>query len=100
MFTSSPPQLESGSTPAHILVCKLVMVASMAARIHLVNAVQIAWLIPGYYSNRATCKLRQHRPFIFAGVVAVTIAFLTIGFAADIRYALGDNPLKKLGHAR
>ncbi|KAL4381958.1 hypothetical protein HN51_005537 [Arachis hypogaea] len=93
----------------------------MVAGIQLVNTVQIAWLIPGYlilgvldrwaslvwlvsavsssvihpilsyYSNRATCKLRRHRPFSFAGAVAVTIAFLTIGFATDIGYAFGDN---------
>ncbi|QHO39949.1 sucrose transport protein SUC1-like [Arachis hypogaea] len=103
----------------------MVMVVSTAAWIHLVNAVQIAWLIPGYvilevldrwtslvwlvgavsssvlhsilsyYSNRATCKLGRHRPFIFAGVIAVTIAFLTIGFAADISYAFGDNLSEK-----
>ncbi|RYR61247.1 hypothetical protein HN51_005710 [Arachis hypogaea] len=105
------------------------MVASMTAGIHHVNAVQIAWLIPrylilrelnrwaslvwlvdaisssvlhpilNYYSNRATCKLMRHRPFIFAGALAVTIDFLKIGFAVDIGYAFGDNPPRKLGHA-
>ncbi|XLR62696.1 hypothetical protein S83_013368 [Arachis hypogaea] len=44
---SSP--IESGSTPAEpISVCKLILVASIAVAIHLVNTVQIAWLIPIY----------------------------------------------------
>ncbi|KAL4322297.1 putative sucrose transport protein SUC6 [Arachis ipaensis] len=99
---------------------KLVLVASIAVGIHLVNAVQIAWLIPiyvefgisdkwtslvwhvgavsssvfhpflSYYSN--TCKLGwRHHPFMFAGAVGATISFWTIGFAKDIRYAFGDN---------
>ncbi|QHO08271.1 Sucrose transport protein [Arachis hypogaea] len=100
---SSPT--ESGSTLAEpISLWKLILVASIVVGIHLVNAVQIAWLIPiyvafripdkwtslvwlvgavsssvfhpllSYYNN--TCKLGwQHRPFIFAGVVGATIAF-------------------------
>ncbi|XP_025648069.1 putative sucrose transport protein SUC6 [Arachis hypogaea] len=112
---------ESGSTPAEpISVWKLVLVASIAVGIHLVNAVQIARLIPiyvefgipdkwtylvwlvgavsssvfhpllSYYSN--TCKLGwRHHPFMFVGAVGATIPFWTIGFAKDIGYAFGDN---------
>ncbi|XP_057756455.1 sucrose transport protein SUC1-like [Arachis stenosperma] len=43
-----------------------------------------------YCSN--TCKFGwRHCPFMFAGAVGATIAFLTIGFAKDIGYAFGDN---------
>ncbi|KAL4322293.1 hypothetical protein AHAS_Ahas14G0196000 [Arachis hypogaea] len=119
---SSPSSLtESGTTPAEpISVWKLVLVTSIAVGIHLVNAVQIARIIPkyvefgipdkwtylvwlvgavsssvfhpllSYYSN--TCKLGwRHHPFMFAGAVGATIAFLTIEFAKDIGYTFGDN---------
>ncbi|RYR60885.1 hypothetical protein Ahy_A04g017966 [Arachis hypogaea] len=113
MSSPSSPT-ESGSTSAEpISVWKLVLEASIAVGNYLVNAVEIAWLIPiymefeipdkctslvwlvgavsisvfhpilRYYSN--TCKLgwRHHR-FMFAGAVGATIVFLTIGFAKDI----------------
>ncbi|XLS90890.1 hypothetical protein HN51_066898 [Arachis hypogaea] len=112
---------EEGSTLAEpISVWKLVLVASITVRIHLVNAVQIARLIPIYVEfgipdkwtslvwlvsavsssvfhpflsyNNNTCKLKwRHHPFMFAGAVGATIAFLTIGFAKDIGYTFGDN---------
>ncbi|RYR14894.1 hypothetical protein Ahy_B04g071593 [Arachis hypogaea] len=119
---SSPSSLtESGSTSAEpISVWKLVLVASIAVGIHLVNAVQIAWIIPiyvefgipdkwtylvwlvgavsssvfhpllSYYSNTSILGWRHH-PFMFAGAVDATVVFLTIGFAKDIGYAFGDN---------
>ncbi|XP_057756453.1 sucrose transport protein SUC9-like [Arachis stenosperma] len=86
---SSPT--ESSSTPAEpISVWKLVLVASIAVGIHLVDAVQIAWLIPIYVDN--TDKLGWwQRPFMFAGAVGTAIVFLTIEFAKDIGYSFGDN---------
>ncbi|RYR61480.1 hypothetical protein Ahy_A04g018658 [Arachis hypogaea] len=68
-----------------------------ASLVWLVSAISRSVLHPilSYYSNRATCNLRRHRPFNFAGVVAVTITLLTIGFAADISYAFGDNLSEK-----
>ncbi|RYR14907.1 hypothetical protein Ahy_B04g071612 [Arachis hypogaea] len=43
-------------------------------------------------ARRNTCKLRwPHHPFMFAGAVGATIAFLTIGFAKDIGYTFGNN---------
>ncbi|XP_057756452.1 putative sucrose transport protein SUC6 [Arachis stenosperma] len=119
MSSPSSPT-ESGSTPVEpISVWKLVLVASIAVGMHLVDVVQIAWQTPiyvefgipdkwtsfvwlvgavsgsvfhpllSYCSN--TCKLGwRQRPFMFAGAVGAAITFLTIRFAKDVGYALGD----------
>ncbi|RYR15262.1 hypothetical protein Ahy_B04g071988 [Arachis hypogaea] len=69
-----------------------------ASLVWLIDAVCSSVLHPilNYYSNREICKLGRHCPFIFAGAVVVTIAFLTIGFTADIGHAFGDNLSEKI----
>ncbi|RYR60887.1 hypothetical protein Ahy_A04g017969 [Arachis hypogaea] len=68
MSSPSSPT-ESGSTPVEpISTWKLVLVASIAVGIHLVNAVQIAWLIPIYGELKIPDKLTSLVWFV--GVVS------------------------------
>lgn len=44
----------------------------------------------GHMSDRSTSKFGRRRPFILIGAVAICLAVLVIGFAADIGGLLGD----------
>nr|KYP47733.1 Sucrose transport protein SUC2 [Cajanus cajan] len=49
----------------------------------------------GYSSDHCTSRFGRRRPFIMAGAVAVAVAVVLIGFAADIGQATGDDMTKK-----
>ncbi|RYR69669.1 hypothetical protein Ahy_A03g016226 [Arachis hypogaea] len=51
--------------------------------------------IVGYYSDRCTSRFGCRRPFIAAGALAVAIAVLLIGYAADMGHMFGDSLEKK-----
>lgn len=51
--------------------------------------------IVGYYSDRCTSRFGRRRPFILSGALAVAIAVILIGFAADFGNSLGDDLTKK-----
>ncbi|CAK9228935.1 unnamed protein product [Sphagnum jensenii] len=45
----------------------------------------------GIWSDKCESRWGRRRPFIFAGVLMISVAVIVIGFAADIGYALGDS---------
>jgi len=47
--------------------------------------------IVGYSSDHCQSAFGRRRPFIFAGAVAVAIAIILIGYAADIGHLAGDD---------
>ncbi|XP_061366589.1 sucrose transport protein-like isoform X2 [Gastrolobium bilobum] len=51
--------------------------------------------IVGYHSDRCTSRFGRRRPFIAAGSLAVAIAVILIGYAADFGYLFGDSLAEK-----
>ncbi|TXG53155.1 hypothetical protein EZV62_022324 [Acer yangbiense] len=45
----------------------------------------------GFRSDRCTSRFGRRRPFIVAGVVIASVAYMLIGFAKDIGYQAGDS---------
>ncbi len=45
----------------------------------------------GIWSDKCESRWGRRRPFIFAGVLMISVAVIVIGFAADIGYVLGDS---------
>ncbi|TKY46148.1 Sucrose transport protein SUC5 [Spatholobus suberectus] len=104
---------------------KIIAVSSMAAGIQFGWALQLSLLTPyvqtlgvphawssfiwlcgpisglvvqpivGYCSDKCTSRFGRRRPFILSGTLAVAIAVVLIGFAADIGHAAGDDITKK-----
>lgn len=44
----------------------------------------------GHMSDRCTSRFGRRRPFIVVGAIAIVVAVLIIGYAADIGWLLGD----------
>ncbi|KAF7812043.1 sucrose transport protein-like [Senna tora] len=104
---------------------KIIVVASIAAGIQFGWALQLSLLTPyvqllgiphtwaafiwlcgpvsgmivqpivGYHSDRCTSRFGRRRPFIAAGAVAVAVAVVLIGYAADMGHMFGDSTAKK-----
>ncbi|KAK7268878.1 hypothetical protein RIF29_21587 [Crotalaria pallida] len=104
---------------------KMIVVASIAAGVQFGWALQLSLMTPyvqllgvphtwssiiwlcgpisgllvqptvGFYSDRCTSRFGRRRPFIVGGAIAVAIAIILIGFAADFGYSLGDDIKKK-----
>uniref|UniRef100_A0A7N0UK31 Sucrose transport protein SUC3 n=1 Tax=Kalanchoe fedtschenkoi TaxID=63787 RepID=A0A7N0UK31_KALFE len=76
----------------------LVLSCMVAAGVQFGWALQLSLLTPyvqvqpcvGIWSDKCTSKYGRRRPFIFAGSLMISLAVITIGFAADIGYLLGD----------
>ncbi|KAL9315877.1 hypothetical protein ACSQ67_016878 [Phaseolus vulgaris] len=113
--TSAPPR-----TPARASLRQLLRVASVASGIQFGWALQLSLLTPyvqqlgiphqwasiiwlcgpvsglfvqplvGHLSDRCTSRFGRRRPFIFIGAIAIVIAVIIIGYAADIGWLLGD----------
>ncbi|XP_025693040.1 sucrose transport protein SUC2-like [Arachis hypogaea] len=84
--------IESGTTPAEpVSVWKLVLVASIAIEIHLVNAVQIARLIPIYVEFGMPDKWTSLVWLVGAISSSVFHPLLSYYGNTYIGYAFGDN---------
>ncbi|XP_054782275.1 sucrose transport protein-like isoform X2 [Prosopis cineraria] len=118
---SSPPVQTDASLPEPSPLWRMAAVASIAAGIQFEWSIQLSLLTPyvqllgiphtwaafiwlcgpisgmlvqpvaGYHSDRCTSRFGRRRPFIAVGVLAVVIAVLLIGFAADLGHWFGDS---------
>ncbi|OIW01400.1 hypothetical protein TanjilG_25696 [Lupinus angustifolius] len=119
-LTTSSISVESqGQAPSPLR--KMIAVASIASGVQFGWALQLSLLTPyvqllgvphawssiiwlcgpisglivqpivGYYSDRCKSRFGRRRPFICTGAIAVAIAVILIGFAADFGHSLGDN---------
>ncbi|XP_054802420.1 sucrose transport protein-like isoform X2 [Prosopis cineraria] len=122
---SSPSVQPHASPPEPSPLRKIAAAASIAAGIQFGWSIQLSLLTPyvqllgiphtwaafiwlcgpisgmlfqpifGYHSDRCTSRFGRRRPFIAVGVLAVVIAVLLIGFAADLGHRFGDSLDKK-----
>ncbi|RYR22383.1 hypothetical protein Ahy_B03g067666 [Arachis hypogaea] len=109
-FLSLNLENQSALLPKPNLLRQIIVVASIAAGVHLLgiphaSAVYILFCGPisgmlvqpivGYYSDSCTSPFGRRRPFNAARALAVAIAMLLIGYAADMGHMFGDSLEKK-----
>ncbi|XLS84542.1 hypothetical protein HN51_034708 [Arachis hypogaea] len=103
-FLSLNLENQSALLPKPNLLRQIIVVASIAAGVHLLgiphaSAVYILFCGPisgmlvqpivGYYSDSCTSPFGRRRPFNAARALAVAIAMLLIGYAADMGHMFG-----------
>ncbi|KAL4327442.1 hypothetical protein HN51_034673 [Arachis hypogaea] len=124
-FLSLNLENQSALPPKPSLLGQIIVVASIAAGLQFGWALQLSLLTPyvhllgiphasaayilfcgpisgmlvhpvvGYYSDRCTSRFGRRRPFIAVGNLAVAIAVLLIGYAADMGHMFGNSLEKK-----